>query len=506
MKSRGQKALMNTVASGAYQVITFVCGLILPRYLLTYFGSDYNGVVSSITQFLSFIAILQVGIAGSTRFNLYKVLANNDIKGISGIVKATEQYMRKVGLILVAYIGILILVYPNIASTSISDSEVGLLVLIVGVSSVSQYFFGITYQILLIADQRQYVHNIIASVATVLNVVIAILLMNSGENIFVVKAGSAIIFVLVPIVLSIYVKRKYHIDKSVPPDKVGLKGRWDVMWHSVANIVHDKTDLVVLTVFSDIKLVSVYTVYYLVINGLYKILSIFTNSLEAAFGNMFAKKENETAYRNLELYEFFMCCFVSVVFSCALVLIVPFVKLYTKEITDINYIEPLFATVAVIAQMIMCIRQPYLTVVQASGHYKQTRNGAFVEAGLNIIISVILTQYFGIVGVAIGTLVANLFRTLQYIIYLRNNILERPIIKPLLIMLWTALNVCIVYVICNQTVKMIVVDSWISWIFLGAICCIVAFIITILSALVFYRKNLLFTVNILKKVLFKKNK
>ncbi len=503
MKSRGQKALINTAVLGIYQAVYFVCGLILPRYLLLHFGSDYNGVVSSVNQFLSFITILQVGIAGSTRFALYKVLADDDIKGVSGIIRATEKYMRKVGLVLLAYIGVLSFIYPYISSTSIPAFEAGLLVVIVGASSFSQYFFGITYQILLTADQRQYVYHIIATVATVLNTVIAVILMKNGQNIFIVKLGSAVIYVLVPIVLSLYVRRKYKIDRSVPVDKTGLKGRWDVMWHSVANIVHNNTDLVVLTVLTDIKMVSVYTVYHLVINGLYKILSIFTSSLEAAFGNMFAKKETKTAYRNLEMYEFFMCCFVSVVFSVSLVLIVPFVKLYTSNVTDVNYIEPVFAVVAVIAQMVMCIRQPYLTVVQASGHYKQTKNGALAEAGVNIVLSVILTWRIGLVGVAVGTLVANLFRTVQYAVYLSKNVVNRPLHKPVLMMLWTAANVLVVWFVSKPLMALITIDSWMNWVLAGGICCAVAVFVTLLTSLVCCRKKLWFLLGIIKNLFVK---
>jgi len=503
VKSRGQKALINTAIVGIYQVVYFICGLILPRYLLLHFGSDYNGVVSSANQFLSFITILQVGIAGSTRFALYKVLANDDIKGISGIVRATEKYMHKVGAVLLAYIAVLAFIYPYISSTSIPACEAGLLVVIVGASSFSQYFFGVTYQILLTADQKMYIYHAIATVATVLNTFIAVVLMKTGQNIFIVKLGSAVIYVLVPIVLSLYVKKKYKIDRSVPADKTGLKGRWDVMWHSLANIVHNNTDLVVLTVLTDIKMVSVYTVYHLVINGIYKILSIFTGSLEAAFGNMFAKKETKTAYRNLELYEFFMCAFVSVVFSAALVLIVPFVSLYTKEVTDVNYIQPLFAAVAVVAQMVMCIRQPYLTVVQAAGHYKQTRNGALAEAGINITLSVILTWKIGIVGVAIGTLAANFVRTSQYMFYLSKNILNRPLRKPLFMLLWTAINTLAVYLISNHILKTLSVDSWLDWLVAGVICFAIACVITFITAVLCCRKNLALIFKVVKKTILK---
>ncbi len=482
----------------------FVCGLVLPRLFLVSFGSDYNGVINSVAQLLNFITVLQFGIAGSTRFALYKVLADNDVKGISGIVVATEKYLRKIGFVLLAYIGVLALVYPYFASTSISAFDAGMLVLIVGASTFSQYFFGITYQILLTADQKLYIYNFIAIIATVTNTVVAVILMKSGQNIFVVKLGSAIIYFLVPVILSFYVKKSYKIDKTVPQDKTAIKSRWDVMWHTIANIVHENTDLVVLTVLTSTKQVSVYTVYYLVINGIYKVLSIFTNSLEAAFGNMFAKKEKDTAYKSLEIYEFFMCSFVSVVFSCALFLIVPFVRLYTNQVTDVNYIEPAFAIVAVTAQMIMCLRQPYLTVVRAAGHYKQTKNGAFVEAVLNIVVSVVLTYFFGIVGVAIGTLVANLFRTLQFVIYLKKNIVDRPIVKPLLMMLWTAINVVSMYFISTVALKTINVDSWYDFIIAGISSFAIASVVTVLTSLFFCRKNLYMITAMAKKMLKKR--
>lgn len=141
LKTRGQKALINTLTLGIYQVVYFVCGLILPRYILTYFGSTYNGVVSSITRFLGFISILNMGIAGPTRVALYKALAESNQDRISGIVNATQRYMRKVGCVLLLYIGAMVFVYPCLANTEIPNTEIALLVLILGAQSFATYFF-----------------------------------------------------------------------------------------------------------------------------------------------------------------------------------------------------------------------------------------------------------------------------------------------------------------------------------------------------------------------------
>ena len=78
---------------------------------------------------------------------------------------------------------------------------------------------------------------------------------------------------------------------------------------------------------TDVKVVSIYAVYNLVMNGLKQLMSIFTSGLESAFGDMFVKKEDDNLYKNLNLYEFFVSAFVVIVFSCAYTLILPFVEI-----------------------------------------------------------------------------------------------------------------------------------------------------------------------------------
>ena len=66
-------------------------------------------------------------------------------------------------------------------------------------------------------------------------------------------------------------------------------------------------------------------------------------------------------------------------------------------------------------------------IVTSAGHYKQTRNGAFMEAIINIALSIAMVIKLSLVGVAIGTLAAAIFRSTQYAIYMGKNILVRPI-------------------------------------------------------------------------------
>ncbi len=99
------------------------------------------------------------------------------------------------------------------------------------------------------------------------------------------------------------------------------------------------------------------------------------------------------------------------------ILIVPFIRLYTKGITDVNYIQPAFAWVFLLAEAVNCLVLPCSSLPVAADHLKQTRWGAYSEALINIILSCILIKWEPLLGVAIGTLVATVFRAIYYMAY-----------------------------------------------------------------------------------------
>ena len=132
-RSRTKKATLNIVTSGMLEVMTMLSGLILPRYILRYFGSSYNGITASASQFLSMISVLTLGVTASTRVALYRTLTAHDLPGTSVVVRATERYMRKVGLILGIYIVGLAVIYPLVVQTGFSWVDVASLILIVGI-------------------------------------------------------------------------------------------------------------------------------------------------------------------------------------------------------------------------------------------------------------------------------------------------------------------------------------------------------------------------------------
>ena len=100
-RNRTKLFALNTTASALQQIVLFVVGLIIPSICLQYYGSETNGLVSSITQFISYIPLIEAGISASMVYYLYKPLSENDCDKISSIVSAARITYRKLGMAVV---------------------------------------------------------------------------------------------------------------------------------------------------------------------------------------------------------------------------------------------------------------------------------------------------------------------------------------------------------------------------------------------------------------------
>ena len=154
------------------------------------------------------------------------------------------------------------------------------------------------------------------------------------------------------------------------------------------------------------------------------------------------------------------------------------------------------------AEGIFCIRQPYITIVQAAGKYRETRNGAMFEAIINLGVSLILVQIVGLNGVIIGTLVANVFRTMQYAYFSSKQLLNRSIFKFVKKVLWHIGNSAGSVLIYFSILGMISVTNWTEWILHGMATFIITLSVTTLSGLVLFRKELISSFVLMKKMIF----
>lgn len=426
--TRSQKLKLNTITSLAYQFVNLICGFVLPKYILAYYGSDVNGLVSAVAQLLGLIGLCELGVGAVVQSALYKPLADGDDLQTSRILVSARKFFDKVGIILTVYVAVLAAVFPLNQLDKFSYLYTAALVLSMSISYFAQYFFGIRDGLLLNADQRSYVQSVFNTATLILNTVVSVIIIRRGASVQLVKLSTSLIFLIRPICLAIYVRKRYKVDYKAKYSVEPIAQKWNGLTQHFASVVLQNTDTVVLTFCSTLKNVSIYNVYNLVVTGLKQIILSLTSGVQSMFGNMLAKDEKDALSQAFSRTEWALHTVTVFAFSVAGMLIVPFVKVYTATLPDADdYIVSVFAALLVAATAAYCLRLPYSMMVLAAGHYKQTQTSAIVEMTINIVLSVALVFAFGLVGVAIGTLVSMTYRTVYYALYLRKNVINRPI-------------------------------------------------------------------------------
>lgn len=484
-----KKMMINTVASLLAQLVAVIYGFVLPRLILEQYGSEVNGLTQSIKQFLGVISFLDLGVGQVVRSALYRPLSNCDNMLLSQVMASGGKFYKKLAYALAGYAAILSLSYPLLVVNKFGWTYTASLIAISALGSFCQYYFGITNEQLLHADQRSYVIFLLQIGSNLLNTALCVWIIHAGGSIHAIKMVTALVYLIRPTVTCLYVDRYYRIDRKAQYDKEPVAQKWNGIAQHISAVVLDGTDTIVLTLFSTLSNVSVYSVYYMVIGSIQQFYQAATSSIHAAAGSLWATGDLPRANRLFETVEIILHTVTVFLFCCTGLLLVPFVQVYTNGLTDADYIRPLFAAVLVLAYGIRCLRTPYNIWILAAGHYKQTQKCHIIAAVLNLTISILALSQWGLLGVAVGTLCAMLYQTIWMAWYSTRHLLKRSfrsVAKQFCVDILTAL---LTFFLCSRFALGQL--SYLSWFWLAVKTGCVAAAVSAAMVFVFSRRLIL---------------
>ena len=418
---RTKRFFYNSISTAFYQIVVMIAGLITPRVMLKYYGSEINGLVSSINQFIIYFNLVEAGLSGAAIYALYKPLAEKNHKSINSIVSATKRFYNQSGLIFMSLVVGLAIAYPLYVRTESLDLlNVGFLVLILGSNGVLEFFTLAKYRVVLTADQRSYVISIASLVQIVVNTLIIILLGIAQVNITILHLVALLSIFARTLILQIYIQKNYpFLDFNEEPNYKALNKRWDALYLQILGAIQKGSPVVILTMITqNLKLVSVYTIFNMVIGATNRILSIFTSGLSASFGDVIAKGENKVLQKAYNEFEFVYYFLISFVYSISFVMIMPFIRLYTRGITDIDYDLPVIGFLFVLNGLLYNIKTPQGMLVISAGLFKETRIQSTIQGLIVVIAGIILVPFLGITGVLIGTILSNIYRDIDLLFFI----------------------------------------------------------------------------------------
>lgn len=407
------------------QVVTLLLGIVIPRLVIVSYGSEVNGLLSSIRQIFVYVALLEAGIGTAALQAMYAPIAGNDYKRASQIMSATDRYFKRTGILYGIAVAALAFLYPVVVRVELNYWTVVAIILLQGTSGVIKYFFQGKITILLRVDGKSYITTNATTIVNVATHVVQIILLLSGFDVLTVQSVYFVINLAQMIYLMRYVKKNYTwLDLHAEPDFTALKQSKYVIIHQISGLIFNNTDVILLTAFCDLKVVSVYSLYSMIFGCVANVIDTVCSSVEFILGQAF----NSDRKRFLQLQEVYETYYLGVSFSLftiTLLLFPPFIRLYTSGIKDINYVDPWLAYLFTALYVLMYARRTSSQIINFSGHFKQTQWRSVLESAINLSVSIFLVTRIGIYGVLIGTIAALLYRTNDVILYTNKKILNR---------------------------------------------------------------------------------
>lgn len=500
----GLKQIFKNVFSGVLgQIITLGLGIILPRLFILSFGSEMNGLLSSINQFYVYIGLLEAGVGTATLQALYAPISSQDKVKINSILSATNLYYYKTGIFYGIAVFLFACIYPIFIKTNIDFFTVFLVILLSGLGNAIIYFFHGKFKILLNADGKGYIVTNIATFTTIFSSIFKIILIINGFNVVAVQFSFFLINIAQVIIFSYYIKKYYKwIDLSVQPDYDSISKKGSVLIHQLSYLIFSNTDVILLSIFCDLKIVSVYSLYNLLFSSISNLLGALNNSITYVLGQTYQKSKGKFI-ELVDCYELYYTMLNFVCYTIALIYAIAFFKIYTVGISDANYIDFKLVVLFIIVNVLISSRTAMSNIINITGHFKETQYRSILESIINIVVSFICIFKYNIYGVLIGTIVALLYRTNDIIIYSNTKILNRKPYRTYVIVFFNLILMVSTY-LCFSIFfsELLNVSTYYDFFKNAIISSVVIFFMYFLLNSILFPKSLKF---IMKKIFIKKD-
>ncbi|WP_042202978.1 sugar isomerase [Paenibacillus camerounensis] len=420
-----KKSILNVLVGVLSQLIVIGLGFYIPRLVILTYGSEANGLITSVVQVITYLSLLEAGVGAASIQALYKHIGNNDKSKINEILTATSSYYRKTGWYYFIAVILISIGYPLVVSSGFSNLTVMAIVLLSGLGGAVNYYFQGKFRVLLLAEGKNYIEASVTALSTILNNVIRIVLMLNGFDIIVVQAVYFVITIVQIIVYQLYMRKHYNwINFKTTPDYQAISQKNSVLIHELSYLVFKNTDVVLLTLFTNLKVVSVYMMYNMIFGVVERVTFTIRDSFKFALG----QKYNNNFPKFVKMFNLFESSYISLVFALltiTTILILPFMRLYTAGIEDTNYIDTLLPLLFAVVKLLFNARLSSDLVIDIVGHFRKTQWRSILETSINFVFSLILVFPFGAYGVLYATMIALTYRLIDIVWYTNSKLLKR---------------------------------------------------------------------------------
>ena len=497
--NRSKSVIKNTIWEMGYYLVVIILGFLAPRYIILYYSSEVNGLSSTITQILNIILLLQAGATTAAIYSLYKPISDNDHDGICRNIALAEKFFKRIAWLFGAIMIVIAFITPFVLDTTLEKVYVFIAFVIMGLKSFADLYFTAKFRIVFTAYQEKFYISIATMIEQVVYYALVFVTIFCRWHFLFMYVWFLLGCIVKVAILEIAFKKK-HADLNTKPYKKEsgkIGGRNYALANEVAHSVVNSSITIILSFMYGLEETSVYSVYALVSQALNLVATSIYSSFAPSFGNLLAQENNESSSRVFSIFQYVYVMMNTFLMMCMLFLIVPFVRIYTSGVTDVNYINFSLATVLVLSGLFSAYRIPYNVIVSTGGYFKET----WLQPVICAFISIALSFALGKISYPLIIVGPVVFYILNFVYqHFRLRKLVPWLIKPkAFVLLAISLVGIAITVVLNSFIS--VPGGVIWWIVFAIIYAIVSLVYIVIASMLFARNEFMGSVQYLKRLL-----
>lgn len=422
-KSRTEYSARNTSVAMVGRITAILLGFVARVVFTHTLSEDYVGINGLFTDILSVLALSELGIGTAITYALYKPIAQKDIEKQKSLMRLYRRFYRIVtvvvivcGLLVIPFMDVLIKDQPNVPHLT--------LIYMMYLTNAALSYVLIYKKTLVDAHQLSYIGVLYQTTSWVIQNALQIVVLLTTRNYYLYLS----ILIVCTLGNNICISRKadklypYLRDRNVTElsleERKGIFANMRAMlMHKVGNVMVNNTDNLLLSALVGTLSVGKYSNYFLIVGSVKQVLEQMFQGITASVGNMGVQESKERIRKIFEA-SFFLGQWI---YGLVAICIYQCIDLFVGFSFGQQYVFDKNVT------LILCInfyltgmRQPTLVFRDSMGLFKYDRYKSLVEAGINLVTSLILGKYFGTAGVFLGTMVSTVTTSLwvePYMLY-----------------------------------------------------------------------------------------
>ena len=390
--------------------VTGILGIALQKIFIIKLGETLLGVNSTYSSILSVLSLAELGLGTAVNFSLYGPVARGDKETVKDYMQFYKKAYRMIALV-IACVGLALVPFLKfiIKDPVGIDSNADLIgyYLIFLFNTVSSYFVAYKYS-LPNAEQKNYIQSNVLTITKIATVLTQIVLLLLVPNFYLYLLAAAVI----ELIQKIFANRKYPLLKEKNVRKLTAEEFSDIrkktgalVCHKVGDAARLQTDSIIITSFINVTMSGYVDNYNKVINLIANFVNVIFNSVISSFGNLIATESDEKQYEMFRVYRFFAAWIYGFSSVGFFMLLTPFISWYYGD----RFALPAAVVGAILIDFYFKGERVVLSNYKtAAGVFEQDKFLPLVQGAVNLVLSIVLVQRIGLLGVYIGTIVSGL--------------------------------------------------------------------------------------------------